>query len=183
MVGAVMDKKSKRVRIGYIIFFVSFVLLCVGIALEWDRRIPYDARKNENYAGDLVIEVADINVPCVKVFNTEDEAKYVDKPNCASMMPAGSYIEGHETWIIGDHNNQGFSRIERCEIGDTAKFVAKDGIVTLYEVTANFTGYNRHYDLQYEDGTSVIEDNYGGIILYTCMENTTHVRIVFLQPI
>lgn len=165
-----------------ILLVIILTLYCLG-KINWDTILPYNARKNENYAGDLIIEVADINVPCVKVFNTEDQAKYVDKPNCASIMAAGSYIEGHETWIIGDHNNQGFSRIERCEIGDTAKFVAKDGTVTLYEVTANFTGYNRHYDLQYEDGTSVIEDNYGGIILYTCMKNTSHVRIVFLQPI
>lgn len=172
-----------KILLGIILLIIVLLTVYCFCKINWDEVLPYNARKNENYAGDLIIEVADINVPCVLVFTSEKQAKYVDKPNCASIMPAGSYIEGHETWIIGDHNYQGFSRIERCEIGDTAKFVAKDGTVTLYEVTANFTGHNRHNDLQYEDGTSVIEDNYGGIILYTCMDNPENVRIVFLQPI
>lgn len=174
--------KQKRIRL-----FLLGIILCVAslTILIYAGRIHLPWNISPNYKGNLYIKSANIDIPCIYVDSptTNRLAFYVNQPNCAAMFTILGALEGKEATLIADHNYQGFSRIEQCKIGDTAEFIAKDGIVTLYEVTANFTGYNRDEGLWYEDGSYAISDNYGGIILYTCMENTTHVRIVFLQPI
>ena len=146
-----------------------------------------EAKENPAYMGELVIESVGIDVPCVMVDPADSELnqRVVHKSNCAAMMWSSKKVITDEitgTWFIGDHADQGFKSITRCVIGDTAFFKNKDGSIQEYVVTASSEGCNENSILTYK-GESILEDNLGGIILYTCLDSTgIPVYIVYLQP-
>ncbi len=188
-------KKSGRIFgavVGIVLCVIIIVLIASGLMAEYIRRLYAEltlpeAQDNPAYMGHLIIGSVGINVPCVKVEISDRTLtqRLVDKSNCAAMMwhsklvPIGD-ITG--TWLIADHADQGFRRIRDCVPGDIAVFKSKDGTETEYVVTASFEGYRYNGELNCDD-ESIMEDNHGGITLYTCLDSTgIPVHIVFLQP-
>ena len=185
-----MDKKSK------IIFWVLtiVIVLCAVLIVvtQWSRIkaeiVIGDPLKHPDYAGTLTIPSQGIDVPLIMVNNPDMLQMVVDKTNCAVLFKkVDSVVNGQEkgaSWIIGDHSSQNFKTLHQAAVGDKAKIVNPDGVVSEFVVTKNFIGYNISEDLIYEDGTSVRNDNPDGIILYACVDETAvPVYIVFLQPV
>lgn len=189
-----MKKIFKRiiVIISVVCLVISGLLLCIWFIPA--QYFPY-------YVGVLEIPDVGIEVPVVEVPETFGYNRattflvnslrrfYVDKPNCAVLYfsngPSGVVFEGeiYGSLVIGDHRSQTFGPIDKCTQGMRVDITRPNGVVDTYEVVSIFEGINAGNDLTYQDGKSVINDNPGGIILYSCMDSTSiPVYIVFLQP-
>lgn len=171
--------------------FCILLLLVVMAILLFYGIFPLDTEAFPGYSGHLVIPSIGIDVPCIQAQSESNGSIYfcflVNQRNCAAMIwcSKGLVIEGVEIgdWIIADHNYQGFSAINDCAVGDTASFIYADDSVQKYTVIASFTGHNAGNDLTDDDYNSISTKNPGGLILYTCLDSTENVRIVFLQPV
>lgn len=183
--------KKKRLFIAIIV-----ALLILGIVLTLMYWLPHIALKvyTENhpaYIGRLTIPSVKIDVACYE-FNPQNEQEvqemYVamDEEDAAVKFWCGaSKTENGVTgsWVIADHNTEGFKTLKECKIGDFAYLVAVDGTQEKYVVTDNFLGKNENWALTV-DGESIICNNPNGIILYTCADETAiPVHIIFLQPV
>lgn len=105
--------------------------------------------------GRLVIPSVGINVA---LFGGSDQA-IVDAQDSAAYFPFGNSI------VVGDHWNQGFTKIKACTAGTTAYIYRGDSVETL-TCTNIRRGINADEDLLYEDGLSATAN--GGLIMYTC---------------
>ncbi|HIT33454.1 MAG TPA: hypothetical protein IAC31_02335 [Candidatus Faecousia intestinigallinarum] len=171
-------------------FYVGVLIFYGYIAITPTEMFP-------NYQGVLIIPEVGISTPCVVIEDTRNAALMqfiVNRPNCAAILLASqSYVVTEntpdtlsKTLIIGDHNYQGFSKIENCSVGDQAIFLSKDGVEKHFIVTASFRGHNytqANGGFVDEAGHDVVSQNPGGIILYTCLDSSENVQIVFLQPV
>ena len=154
------------------------------VAAEFEVGNPME---HPNYAGVLQISSVGIKVPLVLAEDSETAKFVVDKVNCAVLIKDSDRIADNpadRTWLIGDHNYQRFRNLPRVEVGAEATITNPDGTIQKYVVTDKFIGYNAGSDMIYENGTSIWNDNEGGITLYTCVDGTgVPVHIVFLQPV
>lgn len=141
------------------------------------------------YSGRLQICATDIDVMLMEPTSNRLVQAVVDKQECAAIMwvkfggvvrndyPAGVFI-------VADHNTQNFATLHECEIGDKATLQHPDGICEEFVVVQSFKGINTNEDLEYKSGGSILKDNLGGIILYTCVDDTAiPIHVVFLQPV
>lgn len=120
------------------------------------------------YSADLGLDVA--------LFPSMSQS-VVDAPDSAA------YFSVSGATVIGDHQNQGFSRIRNAIPGSTT-FTISDGTnVTTYRCIASYNGINTGYDLVDEAGSPVYSKYPGSVILYTCKQDWRHVTIVHFIPI
>ena len=189
-----MDKKLKLL----IAFLVAIIVLFAILAI-WSQRekiartITAEVRignsvEHPDYVGTLTISSVGIEVPLILVEEPGMMQMVVDKTNCAALMKIeiiGDNNDDDYAWVVGDHNYQKFKKLSKCEINDEAAIICADGTVKKFLVTNNFTGHNAGMNgglLTDDNWNTIMGDNPGGIILYTCRDNPKNVRIVFLQP-
>lgn len=135
-----------------------------------------DPLQNPAYAGNLKIDSVGIDLPCIETsYDNADLSQIVtDKRNCAAMMWCilDNVITGGEpdgTWIIADHDWQGFSCIMDCQIGDMAVFTDADGTEYTYTVQAAFDGYiGDDGEPVKGDGSTFLATNPANIVLMVC---------------
>ena len=184
-----------------IIFILALIVLCAIFVLCLIPITAYFLPANclPNYSGkieiaDVGIEVSLIELPTdgeVTIVDTKLMNLYrqfiVDKENCAAEFY--QYYSGvvfnniTGSWVIGDHSSQEFAPLKNCKEGMEVIITRPDGSINKYYVTKVFIGYNIDGDLIDQEGASLLNDNPGGIILYTCADDTAvPVHIVFLHP-
>lgn len=105
--------------------------------------------------GRLVIPSVGVNVA---LFSGSDQA-IVDAQDSAAYFSAGNSM------VIGDHWNQGFTKIKNCAVGTKAYIYRGDSIETL-TCTNVCRGINNDYDILHEDGTSATTGSW--LLMYTC---------------
>lgn len=120
------------------------------------------------YAPSIGIDVA--------LFNSMSQA-VCDAPDSACYF----YIGGAP--VIGDHQNQGFSRIRSAVPGSTLMYISDGTNITTYRCVASYNGYNTGYNLTDEAGVSATGKYPGSIILYTCRQDWQHITIVHISPV
>lgn len=120
------------------------------------------------YAPSIGIDVA--------LFNSMSQA-VCDAPDSACYF----YIGGAP--VIGDYQNQGFSRIRSAVPGSTLMYISDGTNITTYRCVASYNGYNTGYDLTDEAGVSATGKYPRSTILYTCRQDWQHITIVHIIPI
>lgn len=120
------------------------------------------------YAPSIGIDVA--------LFKSMSQA-VCDAPDSACYF----YLGGAP--VIGDHQNQGFSRIRSAVPGSTLMYISDGTNITTYRCVASYNGYNTGYDLTDEAGVSAAGKYPGSTILYTCRQDWQHITIVHISPV
>ena len=105
--------------------------------------------------GRLVIPSVGVNVA---LFDGHAQ-RFVDAKDSAAYFLAGN------TMLVGDHWNQGFSKIKNCHAGTLAYIYRGTSVQTL-TCTGVCSGINGDSDLLYADGSSATMG--GGTLMYTC---------------
>lgn len=134
---------------------------------------PYE---HSAYAGELRLDSCGISVPCIEVdaYNFDLSELAIDREHCAAKMWCSlPHVEAldanYGTWVIGNHNWQGFSAIRDCQKGDEAILVAHDGTEHKYIVMDMFEGYiDEHGSLRNQNGDSFLKAEPENIVLMTC---------------
>lgn len=170
---------------------VGAICIAIGTSYHWISTFQEKVytEDHELYIGRLTIPSVGIDVACYEfddnIHSFEEMDTAMDENDAAVKFWKGTSkrengVSG--SWIIADHNNEGFAPLHKCAIGDLAYIVSPDGVTQEYVVTANLDGINDETDLTV-NGKSVLCENPGGIILYTCKDFTQiPVYIIFLQP-
>ncbi len=123
---------------------------------------------HELYIGRFTIPSVGIDVACYEfddnIHSFEEMDAAMDENDAAVKFWKDALEPENEvngSWIIADHNTEGFAPLHKCAIGDQAYIVSPDGEVQEYVVTANLDGINERSDLTV-DGKSVLCENPGG---------------------
>ncbi len=148
-----MRLKYNVKRVAYILIICVFVLLCICLILFNQTKAVIaririgEPADHEQYAGVLEIPSVEINLPCIggDVHESDLLKLAVDAYNCGAKIwyPLSSVTSGNNksgTYVIADHNWQGFSNIMGCKIGDIATFSNSDGSELCYVVKDMFEG-------------------------------------------
>ena len=136
------------------------------------RQAVESARMDTDYYGRFQIPDVGVDVACYE----SAEQSVVDAKDSAAYF----YACGH--WVIGDHVNQGFGAIKRCEIGDGAQMVTLQG-VEHYTCVGLIQGHNMGTaltDLDYRPIDDLYPDT---LVCYTCNDNWRNVTIVFFAAV
>lgn len=156
-------------------------LLIVGIALCFTDSVKAtiatvklgDPYEHSHFSGTLNIPSVGIELPCIQMDASETELSKlaVDSYECGAKewytLPS---VNGKRsgTWIIADHNWQGFEAIMNCSIGDSATFVDADGVSTEYVVVDLFEGYIDNGHLYDRDGKQFLRSEPDNMVFITC---------------
>lgn len=119
--------------------------------------------------GRLRIPSVGINVA---VFTINSQAT-IDAPDSAAIYG------GNGGTTIADHSNQGFSRIANCVPGSTVAYIDTPDGTQRYICSVRMTGHNVSTALT-DDALNVF--TYGGLIMYTCRDNSYNIWIVCFDP-
>lgn len=112
----------------------------------------------------------------VAVFNSSSQ-QTADNKDSAVYFQFGDFM------VLGDHVNQGFDRIKKCQVG-TKAYLDTGNERKEYVCTKYFTGHNQVDDMTDDNYKSVkYGANTGGITCYTCHGNWKNIWIVFFQPV
>ena len=107
--------------------------------------------------------------------------RLVDQENAAAWIPLEDYT------CIADHNYQGTSNVKNAVVNKTKMYIAKtDGKKDVYVCARNTTGYNKTYYLANESGKDIkdeMKEKGATVVIYTCMENSRHVRITMWKKV
>lgn len=148
----------------YAVFSKKFSMVCdakvkaesAESSLEVSNETVSEEMANRpGMVGRLVIPPVGVNVA---LFSGCDQA-IVDAQDSAAYFSAGNSM------VIGDHWNQGFTKIKNCAVGTKAYIYRGDSIETL-TCTNVCRGINNDYDILYEDGTSATTGSW--LLMYTC---------------
>lgn len=145
----------------YAVFSKKFSMVCdakvkAESSLEVSNETVLEEMANRpGMVGRLVIPSVGVNVA---LFSGSDQA-IVDAQDSAAYFSAGNSM------VIGDHWNQGFTKIKSCTVGTKAYIYRGDSIEAL-TCTNVCRGINNDYDILYEDGTSVTTGSW--LLMYTC---------------
>lgn len=145
----------------YAVFSKKFSMVCdAEIKAKFDSEVSNKTVLEEmanrpGMVGRLVIPSVGVNVA---LFNGSSQA-IVDAQDSAAYFSAGNAM------VIGDHWNQGFTKIKSCTVGTKAYIYRGDSIETL-TCTNVCRGINNDYDILYEDGTSATTGSW--LLMYTC---------------
>lgn len=180
-----MEKKRKKPMITIVLSALLPCLLVLFICAAW-KFIKAEIQigtpeKHPGYIGTLTVSSVKITVPVILVDDPDMVQIAVDKINCAALVPVNDTVQ-----LIGDHNYQKFKNLPQTEIGAEATIANSDGTITKYIVTQKFYGHNvgsGRGGLTDEAGKPISNEIPGGIFLYTCMDTSENVLIVFLQPV
>ena len=129
------------------------------------------------FIGRLIVSSVGINLACRESFDIITAQKYVDEKDSAAIY----WVDNAR--VVADHNNQGFANLSKVNIGDNAEMYLKDGSQISYVVVDKFQGHNTGIDLTDNDYNYILDDNIGGLTLYTCYAGWKNVWIVYLQPV
>lgn len=119
--------------------------------------------------GRLRIPSVGINVA---VFSINSQAT-IDARDSAAIYG------GNGGTTIADHSNQGFSRIANCVPGSTVAYIDTPEGTQRYICSVRMTGHNVSTALT-DDALNVF--TYGGLIMYTCRDNSYNIWIVCFDP-
>ena len=116
----------------------------------------------------------------VKVYQSTKTSPYVDPQTLCDRKNSASGIQWSDgQYLIADHNNQGFSKLNNAKVNKTTlTYKGKT-----YKCYKSFKGHNTGSDLTTWDGESIRGMNNGGLTLYTCLDNWKNVRITFWKKI
>ena len=127
---------------------------------------------SKNYIGRFKIPEVGVNVACYA-----GNAQYiVDNKDSAAFFTAWSHQ------IIADHNNQGFEKVKKCEVGTIATF-SVDGEILNYKCVAKMLGHNTGKILTDENYISISGIYPDTLVCYTCNENWQNITMVFFELI
>ena len=145
----------------YAVFSKKFSMVCdAEVKAKLDSEVSNETVLEEmanrpGMVGRLVIPSVGVNVA---LFSGSSQA-IVDAQDSAAYFSAGNAM------VIGDHWNQGFTKIKSCTVGTKAYIYRGDSIETL-TCTNVCRGINNDYDILYEDGTSATTGSW--LLMYTC---------------
>ena len=145
----------------YAVFSKKFSMVCdAEVKAKFDSEVSNETVLKEmanrpGMVGRLVIPSVGVNVA---LFSGSSQA-IVDAQDSAAYFSAGNAM------VIGDHWNQGFTKIKSCTVGTKAYIYRGDSIETL-TCTNVCRGINNDYDILYEDGTSATTGSW--LLMYTC---------------
>ena len=145
----------------YAVFSKKFSMVCdAEVKAKFDSEVSNETVLEEmanrpGMVGRLVIPSVGVNVA---LFSGSSQA-IVDAQDSAAYFSAGNAM------VIGDHWNQGFTKIKSCTVGTKAYIYRGDSIETL-TCTNVCRGINNDYDILYEDGTSATTSSW--LLMYTC---------------
>ncbi len=94
----------------------------------------------------------------------------VDNKDSAAHFSLG------DSFVIADHNYQGFKKIINLNIGDKAYIKKCDGSIMIYKLNNKFIGENIKTDLISKEGTSV-QKMEADLIMYTCYNTGNDIMI------
>lgn len=86
---------------------------------------------------------------------------------------------GNGGTTIADHQNQGFRAISNCVPGSTVAYIDTPEGTQRYICSVRMTGHNVSTALT-DDALNVF--TYGGLIMYTCRDNSYNIWIVCFDP-
>ena len=148
----------------YAVFSKKFSMVCdAEVKAKFDSKVSNvsnetvlkEMANRPGMVGRLVIPSVGVNVA---LFSGSSQA-IVDAQDSAAYFSAGNAM------VIGDHWNQGFTKIKSCTVGTKAYIYRDDSIETL-TCTNVCRGINNDYDILYEDGTSATTGSW--LLMYTC---------------
>jgi prepilin-type processing-associated H-X9-DG protein len=120
-----------------------------------NESVQAEMQRRPGMNGRLVIPSVGVNVA---LFDGHAQ-RFVDAKDSAAYFLAGN------TMVVGDHWNQGFSKIKNCHAGTLAYIYRGTSVQTL-TCTGVCSGINGDSDLLYADGSSATMG--GGTLMYTC---------------
>ena len=120
-----------------------------------NESVQAEMQRRPGMNGRLVIPSVGVNVA---LFDGHAQ-RFVDAKDSAAYFLAGN------TMLVGDHWNQGFSKIKNCHAGTLAYIYRGTSVQTL-TCTGVCSGINGDSDLLYADGSSATMG--GGTLMYTC---------------
>lgn len=139
--------------------------------LETARRLEAEkqwAGVPANAVGRLRIPQYNISIPLYSGM----AQGIVDANNSAATYPLNGVS------VIADHWNQnGFSAIRNMAVGTRVYIDNPDGSTAQHTVTWCGRGYNMSTALLFSDN-SPVDNRYGGLLLYTCMNDWQNIAIV-----
>lgn len=140
--------------------------------ISYSNQILEERIERPGMLGRLTIPDKNIDVA---IYNS-DTQETIDKTDSATYFAVGDMI------VIGDHDYQAFKNLKKCKEG--TKLYIDNGIeVKEYICVKSFKGHNTVYDLTDEDYNSILENNAGGLTLYTCNGHWKNIWICFFQLI
>jgi CRISPR-associated protein Cas5 subtype I-A len=138
-----------------------------------NQKIIDEKASRKGMVGRWYIPAVNIDVA---VFNSSSQ-------QTADNMDSAVYFKFGDFMVLGDHVNQGFDRIKKCQVG-TKAYLDTGNERKEYVCTKYFTGHNQVDDMTDDNYKSVkYGANTGGIPCYTCHDNWKNIWIVFFQPV
>ena len=131
-----------------------------------NESVQAEMQRRPGMNGRLVIPSVGVNVA---LFDGHAQ-RFVDAKDSAAYFLAGN------TMVVGDHWNQGFSKIKNCHAGTLAYIYRGTSVQTL-TCTGVCSGINGDSDLLSADGSSATMG--GGTLMYTC--NLSRCNTYFLE--
>lgn len=107
---------------------------------------------------NLSVAVYNANIMAGAGYNAQ---QIVDAKDSAAFYPFGN------SYVIADHNYQGFNKIINLSNNAKAYLKKSDGSIITYTMTKKYVGKNTKVDLIDENGISVKEQS-SDLIMYTC---------------
>lgn len=120
--------------------------------------------------GRLRIPSVGINVA---VFSVNSQATI-------DALDSAAIYGGNGGTTIADHQNQGFRAIANCVPGSTVAYIDTPEGTQKYICSVRMTGHNVTTALTDE---SLNVFTYGGLIMYTCRDNSYNIWIVCFDPV
>lgn len=122
-----------------------------------------------------------LRIPCVGI----KVRLFTDGSAACDRVDSAWISDRHKpTWIIGDHNYQGFSVIKNIPIGGKAYIDLGNGKVEEWVCVEQTTGYNENSHLtDYNHRSLCRSDMSKNLVLYTCMQDAYHVRQVYFERV
>lgn len=193
-----MNKRGKTIAM---LVGLSAIVIIGAILLyyspSWIANLRIGSVENHpNYAGTLEIPSVNISLPCLDANNADLAKDAVDAPNCGARIyypypHAVGGTEDPETYMIVDHDYQGFKEIRKCVPQDMAFFHHKGGETTQYKVVCAFEGYiSKDNELLDDKGQSFWKCVPQNLLLVTCNPSanvdapiSSRRLFVYLEPV
>lgn len=130
------------------------------------------AANDSPYVGRWVIPSVGVNVA---IYASSSQA-------VTDAKDSANYINFHDYYLIGDHNNQGFNAIKSCQVG-TRAFISKENKTQEYICTNIQIGHNTGKTLTDLDYEPISTKSTKAILCYTCNDHWRNVTIVTFEPV
>lgn len=129
-----------------------------------------------NYMGRWQIDSVGVDVGLYRQYANEG-GPIVDAVDSATY-----FTVRNGGMVVGDHVNQGFYRIKKCQPGDIAVIQYDDGRTARFVCDRVIQGHNKVKFLSDLDGNCLYDLYPGALFCYTCNETWENVTIVIFYP-